>query len=824
MKKTVLILMMMVMAVTASAQTVGDAFYIYRNDGGFNAFFREEVDSIVYSNYDSDSIYYDDVVTQVIYTPDSVYRIPLAAIDSVGFVQPETIYEDDVRVLEGELYDYVVAVEDMNITMSISTPERLLPKEGDKIATVELSDKFPYGFFGQVKQVLSEDDGITLYCDSIPLEDVVVKFYGMVEMGSKDGGQSAPMQKAPGGAKYFVLDLPEINVPVDLSGYITKKKIFDIEGKASFNIKVQPDVRGKISYAVDKTILLSYVNIHTTSTLYYDADIEIAGVAKKELKKNLLPPPLSDPPLPYGIPLHIEIGPKLELNGEFGVGFSTSTSMTCVQDITYRPLLSLSPVTAPFANKMTMNVQRGPFNMDWKYVAGRGTFKGGAYLRLGLSLGKGSFGFVGGEVDGPFKGNIEFYFDIDRLQQADKSTALYDEIKDLCKLDANPYLGVKFIASIADDKYRFEIPKDFEIPGKWFSGRLLPEFSNVKSRRLEGQYANAEISASIAKACPIPYTIGYTLLDKEKNKISDIYGQKYSIINNFTSYKMTVKDIYGGKEYKCYPMIKLFGYDMLASPECDLEKSLKMNTNEARNITEKGAQLDGSVMNYNPELDKGECGFFYNKTGNPTNTNGTQVYVGRLSYFSDGIFLSELSDLEKNTTYYYCSYYYTDGEYIYGETKSFKTKDGLTYCPDGNHPHMIDLGLPSGTKWACCNVGATKPEDYGGYYHFGEVSSAPSLDQIKELLNKCSYSWATLNGVRGGKFKGPNGGTIFLPAAGLVRKGELYYVGSYGDFWSSTPSDEYYAYYLYFCSTYAGWYNDWSSDRRYYELSVRPVR
>ena len=42
-------------------------------------------------------------------------------------------------------------------------------------------------------------------------------------------------------------------------------------------------------------------------------------------------------------------------------------------------------------------------------------------------------------------------------------------------------------------------------------------------------------------------------------------------------------------------------------------------------------------------------------------------------------------------------------------------------CPDNHHPHMIDLGLPSGTKWACCNVGASNPEGYGGYYAWGET-------------------------------------------------------------------------------------------------------
>lgn len=46
-------------------------------------------------------------------------------------------------------------------------------------------------------------------------------------------------------------------------------------------------------------------------------------------------------------------------------------------------------------------------------------------------------------------------------------------------------------------------------------------------------------------------------------------------------------------------------------------------------------------------------------------------------------------------------------------------QNGITLsCPDDNHPHTIDLGLPSGTLWACCNVGAAKPEAYGGFQIF----------------------------------------------------------------------------------------------------------
>ena len=147
----------------------------------------------------------------------------------------------------------------------------------------------------------------------------------------------------------------------------------------------------------------------------------------------------------------------------------------------------------------------------------------------------------------------------------------------------------------------------------------------------------------------------------------------------------------------------------------------------------------------------------------------------------------------------------------------------LTTCPDASHPHWIDLGLPSGTQWRCCNEGTSTPEGYGGYYTFDEAQAynPPSLDQIKELVENCSYAWTTQNGVKGGKFTGLNGGTIFLPAAGRVWYGELDDVGSRGDYWSSSPYGEDGAIYLSFYSGYPNWGNyGWRS----YGQSVRPVR
>ena len=98
----------------------------------------------------------------------------------------------------------------------------------------------------------------------------------------------------------------------------------------------------------------------------------------------------------------------------------------------------------------------------------------------------------------------------------------------------------------------------------------------------------------------------------------------------------------------------------------------------------------------------------------------------------------------------------------------------------------------------------------------------PSKSQCQELLNNTTSVWTTQNDVNGRKFTGPNGGTIFLPAAGLRWNDELYYAGSYGLYWSSTlyESDPFYAYELYFYSDIANWNNSDRDDGQ----SVRPVR
>ena len=190
----------------------------------------------------------------------------------------------------------------------------------------------------------------------------------------------------------------------------------------------------------------------------------------------------------------------------------------------------------------------------------------------------------------------------------------------------------------------------------------------------------------------------------------------------------------------------------------------------------------------------------------------------------------------------------------------------------------VDLGLPSGLKWATCNVGADSPEDYGDYFAWGETQPKdyyswstykycngdeysmtkyctdseygivdnkttlelsddaarvnwggswrmPTLAELDELRNtsNCTWTWTTQNGVKGYKVTSKkNGNSIFLSAAGYRSGSGLYSAGSYGYCRSSSLGTSYggdYAWGLLFDSSNVVW----NSGYRYYGRSVRAV-
>ena len=236
--------------------------------------------------------------------------------------------------------------------------------------------------------------------------------------------------------------------------------------------------------------------------------------------------------------------------------------------------------------------------------------------------------------------------------------------------------------------------------------------------------------------------------------------------------------------------------------------------------------------------------------------------------YDNGNFIGHLFMNSSYDVCYYRAYAFINGEIAYGEVKQISSDEG----------DWVDLGLPSGLLWATRNVGANSPEEYGNYISWGESAPksvyrwytynygyedegflyitkyntdsyygpvdnltilqsgddaatvnwgsdarVPTIEEWLELMNYCTTVWTSQNGVSGRCFTGPNGNSLFLPAAGCRLDSNLSEAGNRGNYWSSSlyTSFPLHAWNIYFDTV---GYGPVGGSYRDNGLSIRAVR
>ena len=572
-----------------SAQQTQDALYIYRNDGGFNGFFFADIDRIEYSKIDTLGVEQADYVVQEVYALDSVFRIPISAIDSVTFITPETIYKKDVaHTTESDLWNYVIGSDSVKMLLLASnTPASLIPKVGDKIVTTKSRNYLPGGFYGLVKSVSSGSAGITVNCEVPALTELFDQFVCKAS-GSCESANDARALTRGESAADVTIPIPGVNLDVDLTNLenfpLAISKQWSLKGKGRLKAGINHSLRIRMFAAVRLLLGFNYdcvTRLETTSYLDLTASGEVGGQFDIPLFDGKTGTKYWIPDTPFCI--------------EWEGGFSTAVSGKI--EFEYHRKYVTSVYSMAQYNNSFYDEERAQTQDSFHTVAnetktsltGEATVTAGPYFGLYATLvdkkiAKTGFRFDVG-VKAAVKADLKF---TDFLLSAFPHTLpaymmltptpLYDHLNRDGSITFGPFFKCDFEAEFADtDKFKFS--KTLFDEGKFqeltgiemglkFEGGLVPEFKNIKLTFDENMVptASVDIRRPTMLYPPVGFAAYYTksgkMLGDKTYWATDMYKE-----SQMKNYSMQLPKFGGGKEVTVYPTVKLLRlYELLGSP------------------------------------------------------------------------------------------------------------------------------------------------------------------------------------------------------------------------------------------------------------------
>lgn len=722
-----------------------ETFYVYRTDGTVNQFLISEVMSIEASQQAIDGVWHEDYVTQEIHLQDSVLRIPISEVDSVAFSAPDPIQS---------ISDAYVEIDWEQASVIVFNPN-----EG----------KYQFSYTGEDPEV-HEGSVVIIDSDSI---SVIVLVTGVIKNGNVydiEGEQgdlgyifsstefTLTTENQPTLTRYLYRPAPkkrDFSIDADENGTMratgtlwknndeeqtddlykkdnthiyTKRKFglnLDYALTLRFGDKVESEKQGKrFLHAKD---IEADVKIIGNMNAYYDYYIDIKGEKEFDLapgkdkyvllKHKLFPTiPLKFAvgPVPVTVDLGCDLFADVSLKGKGEFHFTTGIGADASATFGIKYDGRSNNRIRAYHEKPTLNI-----TPHMPTISGKGELSGKLHVfpRVHAWL----YGLAGPSID------LKPFLQAD-LSGGFQKSLLTSESSDYCAWSLKTYCGLDFAVGLSRSSWNYETWNESTDDLTLFKYELYNSPVDLK-------FGEA-IPDKIAK--DVPTDVSFIVYDKG----------------------------FDGKP--------------LPTPLPQLVK-FEGNGNIESTVKQFGITSNGKVT----------------ATWTPTS----------------------------NTDVLHCRIYDIDGNVI------AEDHYGVDMCPDSNHPHLINLGLESGTLWSCSNLDASMPENYGGYYAYAELGEKnsysevnyqyyyydwlsddvdsyyttigeglqnfgisisgkkgfdvvleyfddgrrmPTHEELQELVDNCEWTWSFRNNIPGYEVKGPNGNTIFLPAAGAKTQSSYY--------------------------------------------------
>ena len=557
MKRFLFIIAVIMSAAASFAQEQADnVMYVYRNDGGFEAFYYSEVDSMTYSNLGVDGYSYDDIVTQEVWTEDSLYRIPLAAIDSIGFSTPPAIINKDVFVFTSEHDPYLFDTGTLAFTMKASTPKDMRPSKGSIVVADISCMAFQYGIMARVISITETEQGYRYECEQAGLDDVydqLVCYYD----GKTD---ETPAARAN--------DVEDETVRIDLWEKSFEKtwKETDTSGEDRTDININAQDAGYLTMKVCKLFTKDcYANFCLHN------DFESSFTLHAETEKEFRPAPRELFTANMGrirTPVYlIWIVPKLRLYGYLEAYGRADLDFAA-------HLNRYDAVTFEYANQ-EWNVSYGgntDTGVDVAKLSLKGTAEVGVQPEIMLSINGFETG-IGLSSRFGCKKEADFYFDAVKYFD----TGTYDAIKDSEVRTYNTY-SLSAFAQIgifkASKPGEIKIAKIEEHTGTDY---LVPKFSELYKQNIDDNTRSVVLAVDNNVVLPMNISLG--LYDKNDELIYEVDdGDIYDGTDHKYAYYLNNVDAYPG--CKAYPIIRFGEIEMRATPAIEMTCPAKFDRAE----------------------------------------------------------------------------------------------------------------------------------------------------------------------------------------------------------------------------------------------------
>ncbi|MBP3227379.1 MAG: hypothetical protein J6M53_01195 [Bacteroidaceae bacterium] len=557
-----------------------DAFYVYRNDGDFNGFFFDQVVRMGYSKVDLDSVEHDVYVIQEIETTDSLYRIPLAAIDSIGFQQPEARLGAAVRMMDDlghtAYFDRIEELADgtVRIYFKSSLPASLTPQVGDVLAGFDESVYGSDGFVAKVTAVAKQGGQVVCTTESVSSwGDLFERLVGFEQLGyDKEGNVRRrvagytpnSLRRSP----RLMIDDDGGNYDLTLINWSGRVQYDDSEGNSSVSLGIDMGIEVKLNITYNCDGSGCFLKVTANENLSAAPSLHLQWSKTKEWN---FPTPLSLPAIKFPVAFPIfETDPFpegfLRIGGSFDVGLKFPGVQLPLSQSIIVNTRSDNVISRRWGNGSDESEAKLLQDdvIDWGdlNVTANGFVQVGSKVKFEIATNRWIKNFffmsIGVEIYSGPKAELEVALSAQGLRKNGAYGLLKDSRIGLSLLSIDTEAKAKVFARGITELEKTLWSQSYRLfASDWY---LFPDFDDTEATFNKDKYsiaATVSPSRQVFKASDV----GIGLYDADDNRLYEKFnGTPYSFSNTFNEYSTTfsAEGLAAGK-YKLVPLLQTFG-------------------------------------------------------------------------------------------------------------------------------------------------------------------------------------------------------------------------------------------------------------------------